>query len=698
MLVSRRGIAGLLLLALLSGPASGDELPDPEAAAAGTPADAAAAGSAATTAAAVEAVEAYYRGDLESSLRAYREILRADPWDLSARWNLVRILREAGRPEEALGHLELLSVLRPREDAPRLQAAEAALQAGKAERALGYLQTVGATAQAGYLAGLALLELGRSTEAAAALELSLQREPFRPLAWYRLGLARYELGELEWAEEALRTALAQEPNLTGCLPALARIYLAQGLLPKAYSLARRALAGRPGSLPLQELLQELEARDPSLLETARVQQQARRETAVPRKAEARPQDAGSLPALRIGLCEKVQELHLKTGGGFCLAAAPEAGAVPPAPAGPAGQVLRARCSEGLVELADADGQVLLRSAGPVRLSYEDPADTTLLFDVQYGQGTFWAGSEDRMYRGAIELAPRGEGLTVVNVLSVEEYLYSVLPSEMPSSWPAAALQAQAVAARSYTLANLGRFADRGFDLLGSVASAAYRGLGAETAAARAAVDATRGLVLTEGGEPLAAYYSANCGGYSDTTETAWGFPSSLPAVPDPLQAERAVPLDPEQLARWLSDRPAAYCSQPDYSARSAYRWQLWVSREEIERRLQAPELGSLLAIVPAGRGLSGRASEVRVAGSSGQLTVRWDAVRRRLGGLRSNLFVVEPQLGADGLPEGFLFTGAGWGHGVGLCQSGAAGMAAAGWSAEQILRHYYGDAALRRLF
>jgi SpoIID/LytB domain protein len=682
------------LLALLALPAAAAQPPDPTPASAG------------------QAVDAWYRGDPGASLQAYREILKHHPWDLTARRNLVRLLRETGRAGDALGHLELLLLLRPQEPALRLQAAETALLAGKAEQALGYLSHSEASAEAGFLSGLALLELGRGTEAAAALEQSLVQQRFQPLAWYWLGFARYGLGELERAEEALRAALAQEPNLTGCLPLLARIYLAQGLVTKAYGLARRALAGQPESPPIQELLREIEALDPSLPETTRRQQQERREAASPRKAEARPADAASLPVLRIGLIEQARELHLKTGGPFRMAAAPEADAPqaadalqaadePPAPAGQTGSasaILRARLEEGQVELADVAGQVLLRSAGPVRLSYEDPADTTLLFDVEYGQGTFWAGSEDRMYRGVIELHPRAEGLTVVNLLNVEEYLYSVLPSEMPSHWPQAALQAQAVAARSYTLANLGRFDSRGFDLLGSVASAAYRGLGAETAAARDAVDSTRGLVLTEGGRPLAAYYSANCGGHSDTTETAWGFPSTLPAVPDALQAGRAARLDPEELARWLSERPAAYCSHPDYSARSAYRWKLWVSREEIERRLEAPELGRVLAIVPAARGRSGRVGEVRIRGTAGELTARWDRVRWQLGGLRSNLFVVEPKLGADGLPEYFLFTGGGWGHGVGLCQSGAAGMAAVGWSAEEILRHFYGAAALERLF
>jgi len=213
------------------------------------------------------------------------------------------------------------------------------------------------------------------------------------------------------------------------------------------------------------------------------------------------------------------------------------------------------------------------------------------------------------------------------------------------------------------------------------------------------VDATRGLVLWEEGKPLSAFYSANSGGHTETTQIAWGFPSALPAAADPLLSGHAASLPPEELALWLADRPASYSSHPDYSSRSAYRWKLWVSREEIEQRLeQGASLGSVLAIVPAGRGVSGRVWEVRIRGTAGEYTLRWDAIRWRLGGLRSNLFSVEPKLGSDGLPQYFIFTGAGWGHGVGLCQSGAAGMAAAGFSAQQILRHYYGGAQLRKMY
>ncbi len=270
---------------------------------------------------------------------------------------------------------------------------------------------------------------------------------------------------------------------------------------------------------------------------------------------------------------------------------------------------------------------------------------------------------------------------------------------MPASWPAAALEAQAVAARSYTMANLGRYAKRGFDLLGNVWSAEYRGLQNETPTVRAAVDATRGMALMDGEKPLSAFYSANSGGHTETTQAVWGFASTLPAVADPLLDASAFPLAPDALSRWLSDRPDTYSSRPRYSSRSAYRWEIWVPRSEIEARLDVgASLGSVVGIEAEARGTSGRVSEVRIQGTAGARTVRGDSIRWALGGLRSNLFVVEPKLGPDGLPQYFVFTGAGWGHGVGLCQSGAAGMAADGIDAAAILRHYYGAAELRKIY
>jgi SpoIID/LytB domain protein len=151
---------------------------------------------------------------------------------------------------------------------------------------------------------------------------------------------------------------------------------------------------------------------------------------------------------------------------------------------------------------------------------------------------------------------------------------------------------------------------------------------------------------------------------------------------------------PAELYTWLKSRPEAYSNHPKYSNRSAYRWSHWITREEIEARLKLSDtVGRILSLTVVERSISGRAAKVLIEGDKGEKILKGDAIRS-LGGLRSNLFVVQPKLGVAGLPESFVFTGGGWGHGVGMAQSGAAGMAAAGYSFDQILAHYYQGAEL----
>jgi SpoIID/LytB domain protein len=123
---------------------------------------------------------------------------------------------------------------------------------------------------------------------------------------------------------------------------------------------------------------------------------------------------------------------------------------------------------------------------------------------------------------------------------------------------------------------------------------------------------------------------------------------------------------------------------------AAYRWEKWVSAADIRRRAEGDgNVGEVLQVISRGRGISGRIHEVEIIGTEGSLRVAGDRIRSRLGGLRSNLFTIRSKMGKNGKPEYFIFRGAGWGHGVGLDQSAAAGMAQAGYTAEDILRHYY---------
>ena len=149
-------------------------------------------------------------------------------------------------------------------------------------------------------------------------------------------------------------------------------------------------------------------------------------------------------------------------------------------------------------------------------------------------------------------------------------------------------------------------------------------------------------------------------------------------------------MDPADLWNWLLSRPLTYSSQPKYSAASSYRWSFWISRVQLERRLnQGDKLGQIRSLTISGRGDNGMVKQVLITGTGGSYRLKGDKIRSAMGGLRSNLFVVEAKLGKDGLPEYFIFSGAGWGHGIGMDQSGAAGMAAAGYSSTDILKHYY---------
>jgi stage II sporulation protein D len=298
----------------------------------------------------------------------------------------------------------------------------------------------------------------------------------------------------------------------------------------------------------------------------------------------------------------------------------------------------------------------------------------------------------RRYAGTLEVLPGPDGLTLVNELPLEEYLRGVLPAELPAGEDALeALKAQAVAARTYTLKRLGSRAVLGFDLFGDVQDQSYAGVGAATAAADRALADTRGEVLLAGGHVVDAYYHSTCGGSTAALEEA--FP--LPPLPYLMSVED-------------HDRDGSF-----YCARSRYfRWQATYTRSDLER-LFARNLGSFVTLPTAGLGgvtdlsivetsAAGRVLALRIETSNGNFQVarndvRWIFADDSSPGLRSTLFLLRKER-RRGAVESVTLTGGGWGHGVGMCQMGALGRAAAGASHAEILSHYYTRTAIERLY
>lgn len=281
------------------------------------------------------------------------------------------------------------------------------------------------------------------------------------------------------------------------------------------------------------------------------------------------------------------------------------------------------------------------------------------------------------YRGVVEVLPAEEArITVVNVVSLEAYLRGVVPNELsPEAFPQLEAQkAQAVAARSYVLAHLGDYASRGYDVCATAACQVYRGSSSEHPLTDRAVAETRGIVATWRGRPIHAFYTSTCGGH--TEEGTAVFEDGAPYLRGvACPTERALADPAERGGNW-EVRLA-----PDRVARAVARY---------------GSVGRVQDLVPTRVGVSGRVVELRVIGSEGELDLRGQRVRLGLG-LRESLFVLHKETGPQGEIERFVITGKGWGHGVGLCQVGASGMARAGASFEEILKHYYTGVALTSL-
>jgi stage II sporulation protein D len=272
----------------------------------------------------------------------------------------------------------------------------------------------------------------------------------------------------------------------------------------------------------------------------------------------------------------------------------------------------------------------------------------------------------RPYRGLLELRRTPSGrLTVINEVDLEEYLYGVLKMEVDPAWPAEALKAQAVAARTAALWSLNKFSSEGYDVRANTDSQVYDGVTAEDPRTSAAVDETRGEIMTYQGRPIFAAYHSDSGGYTESIEFVWGGTYAyLKGVPDPYSV-----------------------------GAPRHEWVVRMDLAVFEDRLR--RAGRMVAgvsgIEVAEATPSGRATLLRIAGAHGVLLLKGADLRTILGAdLRSTLFTV--RLVSEAQPQ-VEFLGRGYGHGVGLSQWGARGMAEAGRRYREILSYYYAGIA-----
>lgn len=355
-----------------------------------------------------------------------------------------------------------------------------------------------------------------------------------------------------------------------------------------------------------------------------------------------------------------------------------------------------------LELEDGNGNVVATVDEKVVAESPDGAPIEVK-RVEYGVGYDFHNFEDRAYRGSVLLtADRAGKIAVINQVDLEDLLKGLVPSEIFAKAHAEALKAQAVTARGEVLAKIGlkHLADP-YLLCTEQHCAVYRGVSGEVPSTNAAVEATRGEAAFDSTDRLVdSVYSAVCGGHTENNDIVWGgVPNpSLRGRPDVLPGKPAGPA-PATLTKFLNADLQHACKVSSFANLSKYRWEKKFSAKDVDEKVKALGVGKVMAMNVTERGVSGRARLLQISGEEGATTIRGELnIRRTFGMLNSAMFELKVERDPKGRPVTWVFTGGGWGHGVGMCQTGAIGRAEAGQNYRQILDHYFNGAQVARIY
>lgn len=325
----------------------------------------------------------------------------------------------------------------------------------------------------------------------------------------------------------------------------------------------------------------------------------------------------------------------------------------------------------------------------------------LVKNMEFGRGDSWHNFKDARYVGSLEISADNAGLIqMVSNISFDELLKVVVPSEIEPRSPYQAVCAQAVAARSEVLAKFRtRHTESDYDFCSGTHCQAYGGIANRREDSDRAVDETSGKIVFSNGHIVDTVYHANCGGVTEDSNKIWSAPfdPALVKINDStMEAALELETDEAALRAFILKPPSSYCSVPGACANpDKFRWKREFGQKEIGEMIKKHfDIGRLETIEIIGRGRSGRVIAIELKGSKKSEKVYKELpIRKLFGMLRSSLFTLD--IVVDGAGEKrFVFSGAGWGHGVGLCQDGAKGMAILGRTFEEILLHYYSNSKI----
>ena len=412
---------------------------------------------------------------------------------------------------------------------------------------------------------------------------------------------------------------------------------------------------------------------------------------------------------------------------------------------------------GIQQAVYRKGKICWQEKEYDELSFTPQRDTSSFFelqDVTIGINFHWERKEVQRFKGELKIIVEDDRLTAINIIPIEDYLTSVISSEMSATASLELLKAHAVISRSWLLNKLkvanGKLkvimhpdntanfelstlpsqlikwydheAHKNFDVCADDHCQRYQGITrTSTPQAIEAVFATRGEVLMYEGEICDARFSKCCGGAFEEFQNCWENVKHpyLIGQRDSKTETRLPDLTKEAEAdKWIRTSPAAFCNTHnkqvlsqvlnnyDQETTDFYRWKVCYSQQELSELIHKRsgiEFGKIIDLIPVERGTSGRLVRLKIVGTLRTLIIGKELeIRRTLSSshLYSSAFVVDKEYKEDEkeIPSRFILTGSGWGHGVGLCQIGAAVMGEQGYKYKEILSHYYPGSAIEQQY
>jgi len=370
-----------------------------------------------------------------------------------------------------------------------------------------------------------------------------------------------------------------------------------------------------------------------------------------------------------------------------------------------------------------------------------------VFGVKIGIDFHWESAKDFIYIGSLKLIIEEGKLTAVNIVPLEDYLQGVISSEMNPKSHHEFLKAHAVISRSWLMSQIAnrnkktddeksengnddnviiKWYDRGdhknYDVCADDHCQRYQGIGKNISeVVRDSIWQTRGLALVHKDRVFDARYSKCCGGKTELFENVWNDndKSAIPSLfdykfpPDNFEEDLSVESNAQ---KWINGSPEAFCNisetelleeilvEFDQKTKDFFRWKVELTQAEIAELVEKKtgiDFGNILDLVPVQRGASGRLIKLRIVGGKEEKIIGKELEIRRVLSethLYSSAFVIEKIIGENNVPEKFILHGAGWGHGVGLCQIGAAVMARRNYRFDEILAHYYPGIQIKRVY